>query len=1338
MKKRILSIVLTLCMALMLVPISASAMELYVDLNITGAAPLTLEVESGDSVENVKAKIEDCTGYSKTSQILRYKGEVLENGRTLADYNIQKESTLELSLATSVIEPSVTAYATKAQLMGDTFAPNAGGTANNIGKLVFGKKSDGTTPQEWYILGKDSGVNNGENNTIIFAASPIATGQKFNSSTSNKNFQSSFGVYETAPSQVYSNHYGASDFRAALKAMETSNFTEAEQNLMNTTTVTTNDTKNSTTYTTTDILYALASDNASNKTIKAGSSNQTVLNVNSYWNTGEAFFLRSPNRDTSSFMYAYSVCFAYPSQGNVGFTSVKESFPAVQPASNLNLSKVLFASAATGGTGSNITSSMPMKLRFDGSSKAIGTVKYDSILSYDASHKIVAQKDPGATGNVFLMVQGHDGQEDWYYSVAVEGTTELTAGQIAKSIGSTNLSLANCKIWLETTDAADGLIYAVDAEASTYSVTLNANGGTVNNNVDSYTSGQETALPMDVTKKGYTFAGWYDNENFTGEPVTAISATDFGDKTFYAKWVHKHCICGGEVTAGNHSSHDSVTYQAWDGSLENRSPKGITYTDGMAYVFLENDAELTECIEVVGNKTLVLCLNGKKLERKDIEGGTSDQKKFIVKDGARLVICDCQGGGSIICGPSAGKGGAFYIDNGATMDFFGGKITNSSAEYGGAIAVTDLTPSAEVFNPSTLNIYGGEISGNTAKENGGAVYVTKNCTLNIYGDPVVKDNTAGGKANNIYLPSGQKLSVNDMKSGASIGITTESKGYPVAFTDVCDKDYSQYFHADLEGFHVSFSDSNQLELKANKYTVTLNANDGKINSGNIEEYTYGKGAKLPTDVTRTGYTFAGWYANEELTGNLVTEITATDIENKTFYAKWEANKYTVTLNANDGKINSGNIEEYTYGEGATLPTDVTRTGYTFAGWCANEDLTGEIVEKISTTEVDNKEYWAKWETNTYSFTLDTNGGIINKNYYKYGQQTILPTAEDITFTGHKFKGWYDNKELAGEPVTRISDTDLGDKTFYAKWEHTSDTSTITKITEATISTEGTIVESCRRCDEILATTVIPKIETVKLSASKLTYTGSGQVPLLTVEDAEGNTLNKGTDYTVSGLDKETSVGRYKVTITFRGNYKGTEELYFTIVPKAPASATATLTSKYSTTSGYNDVKFSWAKSTGATSYKVYFKKDKDESYTPLGSTANTYIYKKDLSSGVKYIFKVVPYYEDASGTIYDSETSYKTATVYTLKKLAAPTITRSGTKVKVKWTNISGETGYQISRSTSKTGTTIVSTYATTTGTYKLISATKGKTYYYKVRAYKTVDGKKIYGPWSNVTKYKR
>ena len=479
-------------------------------------------------------------------------------------------------------EPSVTAYATKDQLM-TAFNPDSNGDATTIGKLVFGKNSS-SVAQEWHILGKDEGVSG--DNTIIFAASPIATKQAFEDDDSNeKTFASSFGVYETNPSDVYPNHYGASDLRVALKNMatNTSYFTTAEQGLMNPTTVRTNDILNSTTYTTTDKLYALTADGTGfpYTTIKAGSDNNTVLAESSYWRSGECFWLRSPS-DYSSDNIAM---LAYP--GKHVYGSIVRTKFAVQPASNLDLSSVLFASAATAASSDTksekITDSAAMTLRLDGTGKDIGTATYNT-----TTGDIKAVK--GATSQtVALVVQGNDGTNNWYYSKKITGTDVVNVSDIvAESNTPASIDLSACKIWLEITE--DNVTYVVNAtetvvsEISSVAITdiatpvsntaLDAEASCVTEGVSS-TTPQITWTPSDST------AGY--NTSYTASiTLTAATGYEFTDSTTAT-------VLGNNATSitKNTDGTLTVTYDfpatAKDKLISITAPQAITVANGTAY-----------------------------------------------------------------------------------------------------------------------------------------------------------------------------------------------------------------------------------------------------------------------------------------------------------------------------------------------------------------------------------------------------------------------------------------------------------------------------------------------------------------------------------------------------------------------------------------------------------------------------------------------------------------------------------------------------------------------------------------------------------------------------------
>ena len=179
-----------------------------------------------------------------------------------------------------------------------------------------------------------------------------------------------------------------------------------------------------------------------------------------------------------------------------------------------------------------------------------------------------------------------------------------------------------------------------------------------------------------------------------------------------------------------------------------------------------------------------------------------------------------------------------------------------------------------------------------------------------------------------------------------------------------------------------------------KYSVTLDVNGGVINNNNnITEYIYGEGVVFPSasDMTKKGYTFGGWYTSDDFSGSSVTNIDATDRGNKTYYAKWNVNQYTITFDTTGGS----NIDSITQDYGSTIvkPLDPTRSGYTFVGW----DLS--IPNTMPAYDMTIKAKWLDSEKPSGEIKVATNSWKTLLNSISFGlffkdSQTVSINAYD--------------------------------------------------------------------------------------------------------------------------------------------------------------------------------------------------------------------------------------------------------------------------------------------------------------------------------------------------------
>ena len=445
----------------------------------------------------------------------------------------------------------------------------------------------------------------------------------------------------------------------------------------------------------------------------------------------------------------------------------------------------------------------------------------------------------------------------------------------------------------------------------------------------------------------------------------------------------------------------------------------------------------------------------------------SDGGGVLVNVGGKLTMT----GGSIVGCSAGGLGGGVHlaydssIGKSSTFTMTGGSIIGCAAKNGGGVSVS---PGCTFTMGS-----GSEIRNCNAQSGGGGVDISALWNSNIIGYFIMNGGTirtctglyGGGVYNSgsFIMLSGtikDSISTQDASSGGvwndnqftMTGGTIGDPGNP--------NDASSVYNTSTQRVTLTICGNAKIYTNVTNVGI-LNADGGGI-AGTMTNDTnrYGTGTITGSEGAADSTEFQGKVTNNgtirkgTFTSEVINESSGT-INGGTF---------TGTVENKDGTISGGDFSKATLngmlvitfepnngepvitrevnwskdGVALTAPDPVpTKEGHSLDGWYYDNNGTETKWNFDTDTVKCTMTLKAKWELSTYSVTLQTDGGTIASGKevtgYTYGTGAVLPTANDMTREGYRFDGWYADSSFSSSPITEISATETGNKTFYAKW-----------------------------------------------------------------------------------------------------------------------------------------------------------------------------------------------------------------------------------------------------------------------------------------------------------------
>lgn len=465
-----------------------------------------------------------------------------------------------------------------------------------------------------------------------------------------------------------------------------------------------------------------------------------------------------------------------------------------------------------------------------------------------------------------------------------------------------------------------------------------------------YTYASGIATLYQPERVGYTFKGWYDNADFAGNSVNGISDTEHGDKEYYAKW------------EANQYRVKFIRTMGVSGSME-------------------------EQIVKYGEKVYLSPVNYTKPGYDFYQWNTKEDGSGVFYENQQEIY-----------------NLATEMDAAITLY----PIFHASRNMPVKVSVTYKALPGQEDEVLTDTIYG------VTEEElliDPAVYAKKGfvtpgkCLL------IVDANEKYNKAEFLFRREEYQVTLKDSVGVKEVeGLGTYQYGQTAILKPVPEEGYAVTGSRVVQGsgkgteavdgkLTVRILEDTQIavETEGISYGISYELNGGIFRSEDyVKKYTHGQETMLPTNVSKKGFSFIGWY---DEAGKKVEKIDATETGSKVYFAKYGEGIYSIHYNTDGGSLNGNYAKTYKYNTGATLPSEenISRKGYSFLGWWDGKS----VVNKIAKTDSEDKDLFALWQSNSTTAMTVINGMALEE--VETEAKEISLAAATTKNTGYYYK-----------------------------------------------------------------------------------------------------------------------------------------------------------------------------------------------------------------------------------------------------------------------------------------------------------------------------------------------